>query len=57
MLQWDVLETPLARREAPGKVPTEGKLLVLMVGLLMPEDLTCEVLEHRELPLRERMMV
>lgn len=57
MLQWDVLETPLARREAPGKVPIEGKLLVLMVGLLMPEDVTCEVLEHRELPLRERMMV
>lgn len=53
MLQWDLSETPLARKEPPSRVPTEGELLALMVGLLMLEDLTYEALRHRELVLDE----
>ena len=49
MLQWDLSDTPLAQKETPGKVPTEGELLALMVGLLMLEGVTYEALEHREL--------
>jgi hypothetical protein len=49
MLQWDLSDTPLAQRETPGKVPTEGELLVLMVGLLMLEDVSYELLRRREL--------
>ena len=53
MLQWDLSDTPLAQREMPGKVPTEGELLALMVGLLMLEDITYGALKHRELVLDE----
>ena len=51
MLQWDLSATPLAHRETPGKVPTEGELLALMVGLLMLEDIAYDALRHRELVL------
>lgn len=51
MLQWDLSDTPLAQRERPGKVPTEGELLALMVGLLMLEDITYGDLRERELVL------
>lgn len=51
MLQWDLSETPLAQRETPGKAPTEGELLALLVGLLMLEDIPYEALRHRELSL------
>lgn len=44
MLQWNLSETP-------GKVPTEGELLALVVGLLMHEDIAYDALTHRELVL------
>ena len=53
MLQWDLTNTPLAQKDTPGKVPTEGELLAVMVGLLMLEDITYETLRHRELVLDE----
>jgi hypothetical protein len=53
MLQWDLSDTPLAQRDTPGKVPTEGELLAVMVGLLMLEDITYETLRHCELVLDE----
>ena len=51
MLQWDLSDTPLGRNETPGRVPTEGELLALMVGLLMLEDITYDALKHREVVL------
>ncbi len=51
MLQWDLSDTPLAQKDTPGKVPTEGELLALMVGLLMLEDIAYDALRHRELVL------
>ena len=53
MLQWDLSNTLLAQRETPGKVPTEGELLALMVALLMLEDVTYDTLKYRELGLHE----
>ena len=53
MLQWDLSDTPLAQDETPGKVPTEGELLAVMVGLLMLEGITYETLRHRELVIDE----
>ena len=53
MLQWDLSDTPLAQQDTGGKVPTEGELLALMVGLLMLEDVTYDTLRHRELALHE----
>lgn len=53
MLHWDLSDTPLAQKEAPGKVPTEGELLALMVGLLMLEDVAYDTLRHRELVLND----
>lgn len=53
VLQWDLSDTPLAQRETPGKVPTEGELLALMVALLMLEGATYDALQHRALTLHE----
>ena len=53
MLQWDLSDTPLAQKDTPAKVPTEGELLALMVALLMLEDIAYDALRHRELVLDE----
>ena len=39
MLQWNLSDTPLAQKDTPGKVPAEGELLALTVGLLMLGDI------------------
>ncbi len=53
MLQWDLSDTPLAASDTPGRVPTEGELLALMVALLMHEDVTYNDLRHRVLVLHD----
>ena len=57
MLHWDLSDTPIARKETPGNVPTEGELLAILVGLLMIEDITYETLRHRELALHDENLV
>ncbi len=52
MLQWDLSDTPLATSETPGRVPTQGELLALMVALLMHEDVTYDALKHRVLAMQ-----
>ena len=54
MLQWDLSDTSLARKDTPGKVPTEGELFALTVGLLIHEEITYDALRHRELVLDEQ---
>ena len=49
MLQWGLSDTPLARKDTPGKVPTDGELLALTVALLMLEETTYGDLREREL--------
>ena len=56
MLQWDLSDTRLAQRDSPGRAPTEGELLALLVGLLMLEGITYESLRHRELVLHEESL-
>ena len=57
MLQWDISDTPLAQKDSPGKVPTEGELLALTVGLLMLEDIPYEALTRREFVLQGQDLV
>lgn len=51
MLQWDLSDTPLARENSSVAVPSEGELLVLMVGLLLLEGLAYRDLRNRTLRL------
>ena len=53
MLQWDLSNTPLAQKDTSGKVPTEGELFALTVGLLMLEAVTYDALRQREIVFHE----
>ena len=53
MLQWDLSDTPLAKKGTPAQVPTEGELLALLVGLLLLEGVAYRDLVHRDLELRD----
>ncbi len=50
MLQYDLSETNLARSDQLPRVPTEGELLAVMVGLMLAEQ--CAFDELSERPLR-----
>jgi hypothetical protein len=54
MLQYDLSETKLARSDdGPGRVPTEGELLAVMVGLMVVEDCAYWELSEQALLLTE----
>lgn len=40
MMQYDLTDTPLARATKPMRVPSEGELLVIVVGLLIAQRRT-----------------
>ena len=52
-LQWDLSNTPLARIDSALKVPTEGELFALVVGMLLAEGQSYEGLRSCELVLRD----
>ena len=53
MLEYDLSATILARSDQPPRIPTEGEMLALLVGLMLAEECTIEELHRRQLMLTE----
>jgi len=53
-LEWDLSDTPIARRDTAAKPPTEGELFALAVAMLLAEGesyenlRTCELVLHQD---------